>query len=34
MFERAEPMARLQALEDYERALAAGARPGETSVEA
>ena len=34
MFERAEPMARLKALEDYERALAAGARPGETSVEA
>ena len=34
MFERAEPMARLKALEDYERALAAGARPGDTSVEA
>ena len=34
MFERAEPMARLKALEDYERALAAGARPGEISVEA
>ena len=29
-----EPMARLKALEDYERALAAGARPGEASVEA
>ena len=34
MFERCDPLARIQALRDYELALAAGARPGETSVEA
>lgn len=33
MFERCDPMARIQALRDYEVALAAGARPGDTSVE-
>ena len=33
MFERADAVARMQALQDYEAALAAGARPGETSVE-
>ena len=33
MFERADSMARIQALQDYEVALAAGARPGDTSVE-
>ena len=33
MFERCEPTARLKALQEYEVALAAGARPGETSVE-
>lgn len=33
MFERADPIARLQALRDYDAALAAGARPGETSIE-
>ena len=33
MFERADSMARIQALQDYEIALAAGARPGDTSVE-
>ncbi len=32
MFERCEPLARLQALKDYEIARAAGAKPGETSV--
>lgn len=32
MFERCTPLARIQALRDYETALAAGARPGETSV--
>ena len=34
MFERCDPMARIEALRDYEIALAAGARPGETSLEA
>lgn len=34
MFERCDPMVRLKALRDYDAALAAGARPGETSVEA
>lgn len=34
MFERAEPLVRIEALQAYERARAAGARPGETSVEA
>ena len=33
MFERADSIARIQALQDYEVALAAGARPGDTSVE-
>ncbi len=33
MFERCDPMARIQALRDYDAALAAGARPGETSLE-
>ena len=33
MFERADPMARLQALRDYEVALEAGAKPGETTLE-
>ena len=33
MFERADPLARIQALRDYELARAAGAKPGETSVE-
>ena len=32
MFERCTPLARIKALQDYERALAAGARPGETSL--
>lgn len=32
MFERCTPEARLKALQDYEAALAAGARPGETSI--
>lgn len=32
MFERADAMVRIKALQDYEAALAAGARPGETSV--
>ena len=32
LFESAAPMDRLQALQDYDVALAAGARPGETSV--
>lgn len=34
LFERCDPLARLQALRDYELACAAGAKPGETSVEA
>ena len=33
MFERCDPIARLQALQDYEAALALGAKPGETSLE-
>ena len=33
MFERADPLARIQALRDYEQARAAGAKPGETSVQ-
>ena len=33
MFERCTPEARLKALKDYEIALAAGAKPGETSVD-
>lgn len=33
MFERCDPMARIQALKDYEAARAAGAKPGETRVE-
>ncbi len=32
MFEACDPMTRLQALADYEHALAAGARPGDTGV--
>ncbi len=31
MFERCDPLARIQALRDYEAAMAAGAKPGETS---
>ena len=34
MFERCDPMTRIEALRGYEIALAAGARPGETSLEA
>ena len=34
MFERCDPLARIQALRDYDAALAAGAKPGETSLEA
>ncbi len=34
MFERCDPLVRIQALRDYEIALAAGAKPGETSLEA
>ena len=34
MFEPCDPMDRIEALRDYEIALAAGARPGETSLEA
>ena len=34
MFERAEPLVRIEALQAYERARAAGAKPGDTSVEA
>lgn len=33
MFERADPVARIQALRDYERACAAGARPGDTALD-
>lgn len=33
MFERADPLARIQALRDYDEALAQGAKPGETSLE-
>lgn len=33
MFERADPMARIKALRDYDAALAAGARPGQTAIE-
>lgn len=33
MFERADPMTRIKALADYEAALAAGARPGQTAIE-
>ena len=33
MFERCDPMARIQALRDYEAAVAAGAKPGETSLD-
>ena len=33
MFERCDPVTRLRALRDYEVALAAGARPGETSLD-
>lgn len=33
MFERADPLVRIEALQAYERALAAGARPGQTSVD-
>lgn len=33
MFERCDPLARIQALRDYEQARAVGARPGETSIE-
>lgn len=32
MFERCDPMDRIVALAEYERALAAGAKPGETSL--
>ena len=33
MFERCDPLVRIQALRDYELARAAGAKPGETSLE-
>ena len=33
MFERCDPIARIQALRDYELARAAGAKPGETSLD-
>lgn len=33
MFEAADPMVRIKAIKDYEIALAAGARPGETSIQ-
>ncbi len=33
MFERCDPVARIQALRDYELALKAGAKPGETSLD-
>lgn len=33
MFERCDPVARIKALTDYEAARAAGARPGQTSVD-
>jgi peptide deformylase len=33
LFERLEPMQRIEALRDYEAALAAGAKPGDTSHE-
>lgn len=33
MFERCDPIARIQALSDYELARAAGAKPGETSLD-
>ena len=32
MFERCDPIARIQALRDYEAACAAGAKPGETDI--
>ena len=32
MFERCDPMDRIVALAEYEQALAAGAKPGETSL--
>ena len=34
MFERCDPIARIQALRDYELARAAGAKPGETTLDA
>lgn len=33
LFERCDPLARIQALRDYEMACAAGAKPGETSLD-
>lgn len=33
MFERTDPVARIQALRDYERARAAGAKPGDTALD-
>lgn len=33
MFERCDPIARIKALHDYELAVAAGAKPGQTSIE-
>lgn len=33
LFERCDPLARIQALRDYETACAAGAKPGETSLD-
>ncbi len=33
MFERCDPLARIQALRDYDLAREAGAKPGETSIE-
>ena len=33
MFERCDPIARIKALHDYEFAVAAGAKPGQTSID-
>lgn len=33
MFERCDPIARIKALHDYELAVAAGAKPGQTSID-
>ena len=33
MFERCDPLARIQALRDYDQAVASGAKPGETSLD-
>lgn len=33
MFERCDPLVRIQALQDYDKACRAGAKPGETSID-